>query len=140
MEVVEMEQDAYHRLPLAVDAWEKELNMLGEQSGDKVVFFRVIFPSGMYLDAGGFQPLVEHREIHIRLQPQSPSYSGNDELHVSLPTEELTGPRYKAVRKDGATCLSIGGYVGRTVQVAMEIHLATNREFLENVASEFHSE
>ena len=135
-----MEQNHYQRMALEEDEWEKELNKLGEASGDKVVFFRVILPSGMYLDAGGFQPLVEHREIHIRLQPRSPSYLGNDELHVSLPAEELTGPRQKSVRTDGATCLSIGGYIGGTVHVALEIHLATNREFLEIVASEFHGE
>jgi hypothetical protein len=133
-----MEESAYHRSDLAEDAWEKELNKLGEASGDKVVFFRIESPSGIYLDAGGFQPLVEHRAIHIRLQPQSPSYSGNDELFVSLPTEELTGPRRKAIHTDGTICLSIGGCIGRRGETAVEIHLSTNREFLETVANEFH--
>jgi hypothetical protein len=131
-----MERD-WQRLDLEEDDWERELNRLGEASGDKVVFFRVIFPSGMRLDAGGFQPLVERKVIHIRLQPQSPSYSENDELRISLPTEELTGHRQKAVRPDGEICLSVGGYIGRTTHVAMEIHLSASRDFLETVSGEF---
>jgi hypothetical protein len=133
-----MEQSSYRRTDLMDDAWEKAVNKLGEESGSKVVFFRIALPSGIYLDAGGFQPLVEHRQIHIRLQPQSPSYAGNDELFVSIPTEDLTGPRYKAEGKGDAVCLSVGGYIGQTGQVAVEFHLSTSRELLEIVASQFH--
>jgi len=133
-----MERD-WQQLEMDVDDWETALNRLSVKAGDKAVFFRISFPCGMSLDAAGFQPLAERKEIRIRLQPQSPSYAGNDEFRIAIPTQDLVWHCQESTRTDDATCLSLGGSIG-IGNVDMEIHLSTSREFLEIVASEFHEQ
>jgi hypothetical protein len=135
MEVVEMESHPDANFEGSEDAWVEELNKLSTRVGAKEIYVRVSWPGGE-LNATGFQPQVNERQIQILLQPREPSGNAGAFLQISLPDEDAGGGFYERFLGDsGEVCISMTYLVcGMSHSQESTLWLASNPELL-NLAS-----